>query len=51
VGGDAAKARKMAVLQNDVAALDAALAAAQQEYERVKQRNLQVGMVAGSMVV
>lgn len=41
VGGDAAKARKVAALQNDVAALEAALTAAQQEYDRVKARNLQ----------
>ena len=42
VGGDAAKARKVAQLQNDVSALEAALLAAQQEYERVKARNLEV---------
>ena len=42
VGGDAAKARKVAQLQNDVSALEAALVAAQQEYERVKARNLEV---------
>ncbi|KAL4447991.1 hypothetical protein ABPG75_005210 [Micractinium tetrahymenae] len=41
VGGDAAKARKVAALQNEVAALEAALEAAQQEYDRVKGRNLQ----------
>lgn len=43
VGGDAAKARKVAALQNDVAALEAALEAAKQEYGRVTERNLQVG--------
>ncbi len=43
MGGDAAKARKVAQMRNDVAALEAALQAAQQEYERVKARNLQVG--------
>lgn len=42
VGGDAAKARKVAALQNEVAALQAAHEAAQQEYERVRGRNLQV---------
>lgn len=42
VGGDAAKARKVAALQNEVAALQAAQEAAQREYERVKGRNLQV---------
>ncbi|PSC68192.1 sorting nexin 2A [Micractinium conductrix] len=41
VGGDAAKARKVAALQNDVAALEAALEAAKQEYGRVTERNLQ----------
>ncbi|KAL4859717.1 5'-3' exoribonuclease 2 [Chlorella vulgaris] len=41
VGGDAAKARKVAAMQNDVSALEAALSAAQLEYERVKARNLQ----------
>lgn len=45
VGGD----RKVAALQNDLAALEAALTAAQQEYERVKARNLQV-CVQGSWV-
>lgn len=42
VGGDAAKQRKAAQLENEVAQLEAALEAAQQEYERVKGRNLQV---------
>jgi hypothetical protein len=42
VGGDAAKARKVAAMQNEVSALEAALTAAQQEYERVKRRNLEV---------
>ena len=42
MGGDAAKARKVAQLQNDVSALEAALLAAQQEYERVKACNLEV---------
>ncbi|EFN57618.1 hypothetical protein CHLNCDRAFT_142705 [Chlorella variabilis] len=41
VGGDAAKARKVAAMQNEVSALEAALTAAQQEYERVKARNLE----------
>lgn len=47
VGGDAAKARKVAAMQNDVSALEAALSAAQLEYERVKARNLQVGCGVG----
>lgn len=47
VGGDAAKARKVAAMQNDVSALEAALSAAQLEYERVKARNLQVGCWVG----
>lgn len=42
MGGDAAKARKVAALQNEVAALQAAQEAAQHEYQRVKGRNLQV---------
>ncbi len=42
VGGDAAKARKVAAMQNEVSALEAALTAAQDEYERVKARNLKV---------
>ena len=41
VGGDAAKQRKAAQLQADVAALEAALTAARAEYGRVKQRNEQ----------
>ncbi|PRW57356.1 sorting nexin 2B [Chlorella sorokiniana] len=41
VGGDAAKQRKVAALQNEVSALEAALEAARREYERVKARNLQ----------
>lgn len=44
MGGDAAKARKVAAMQNEVSALEAALTAAQQEYERVKARNLEVGV-------
>lgn len=43
MGGDAAKQRKVAALQNEVSALEAALEAARREYERVKARNLQVG--------
>lgn len=42
VGGDAAKQRKVAALQNEVSGLEAALEAARREYERVKARNLQV---------
>lgn len=42
MGGDAAKQRKAAQLANDIAAAEAALDAAQREYERVRQRNLQV---------
>ena len=43
MGGDAAKQRKAAQLENEVAQLEAALEAAQAEYQRVKGRNLQVG--------
>lgn len=39
LGGDKAKLRKVTALQNDVAALEAALTAAQAEYDRVKDRN------------
>lgn len=42
VGGDAAKQRKVAALQHEVAGLEAALDAAKREYERVKARNEQV---------
>lgn len=45
VGGDAAKQRKVAALQNEVAGLEAALEAARREYERVKARNLQVSVI------
>ena len=40
-GGDKLK-RKVDSLKNEVAGLEAAVQAASQEYDRVKQRNLQV---------
>eukprot|EP00884_Botryococcus_braunii_P021551 jgi/Botrbrau1/807/Bobra.0352s0004.1 len=40
-GGDKNKTRKVASLQNDVAALETALEAAAAEYEKVKKRNLE----------
>lgn len=43
MGGDAAKQRKAAQLANEIAAAEAALDAARREYERVRQRNMQVG--------
>lgn len=42
-GGDKKKASKAATLENDVAALDAAAQAAQAEYDKITQRNQQVG--------
>lgn len=47
MGGDAAKQRKLAALQNEVSALEAALEAARREYDRVKARNLQVCVLCG----
>lgn len=41
LGGDPPKARRLAGVRNDLAALDAALAAARAEYARVAQRNKQ----------
>lgn len=43
LGGDKGKTRKATALAGDVAALEAALEAARAEYDRVLQRNLQVG--------
>lgn len=42
--GGGTKARKLQQLQNDVAALEAALVAAEAEYDKVKQRNMEVWM-------
>ena len=42
--GDKARSRKLENLKNEVASLEAAVQAASQEYGRVKQRNLQVGV-------
>lgn len=41
-GGDKSKTRRVASLQSDVAALEAALESAHAEYDRVLERNLQV---------
>ena len=46
LGGDPSKARRLAGARNDLAALDAALAAARAEYARVAQRNKQVSRQA-----
>ena len=43
LGGDKRKSAKAAALENDVAALDAAAQAALGEYERITQRNEEVG--------
>ena len=40
-GGDKSKTRRVASLQSDVAALEAALESARAEYDRVLERNLQ----------
>ena len=42
-GGDKGKTRRVHNLQSDVAALEAALEAAQAEYDKVMDRNLKVG--------
>ena len=44
-GGDRKKSARAATLENDVAALDAAAQAAQGEYERIIQRNQEVGLL------
>ena len=41
-GGDKGKTRRVHNLQSDVAALEAALEAAQAEYDKVMDRNLKV---------
>ena len=41
-GGDKGKTRRVANLQSDVAALEAAIEAARAEYDRVLERNLKV---------
>ena len=46
-GGDKGKTRRVHNLQSDVAALEAALEAAQAEYDKVMDRNLKVGEAAG----
>lgn len=45
-GGDKGKTRRVHNLQSDVAALEAALEAAQAEYDKVMDRNLKVGQAA-----
>ena len=40
-GGDKSKTRRVASLQSDVAALEAALESARAEYNRVLERNMQ----------
>ena len=46
-GGDKGKTRRVHNLQSDVAALEAALEAAQAEYDKVMDRNLKVREAAG----
>ena len=46
-GGDKGKTRRVHNLQSDVAALEAALEAAQAEYDKVMDRNLKVRETAG----
>ncbi len=41
-GGDKGRTRKLQTLQNDIAALEAALVSGEAEYEKVKQRNKEV---------
>lgn len=51
--GGGTKGRKLQQLQNDVAALEAALVAAEAEYDKVKERNKEVlcdGRVCGGSI-
>lgn len=48
-GGDKGKTRRVANLQSDVAALEAAIEAARAEYDRVLDRNLKVLLTLSRM--